>query len=64
MSLRNGATHTEKAQTFIRKCSRIRNENLRSEFQKTVHTLDQEPTVIVTKSTIHPRIGHEGPEGE
>jgi hypothetical protein len=64
MSRRNVATHTENAQTYIRKCSWIRNENLRSELQKAVHTLDQEPTAIVIKGTIHPRIGHEGPDGE
>jgi hypothetical protein len=32
--------------------------------QKIVHTLDKEPTVIVIKGKIHPRTGHEGPEGE
>jgi len=46
------------------KYSWIRNENVWSELQKTVHNLDQEPNVIVIKSKIHPRTDHEGPEGE
>ena len=47
MSRRKVATHTEKKLTYIHKWSWIRNQNLESELQNTVHSLDQESTVII-----------------